>query len=146
MRKIVGALILVFAMAMAMSAHAQLQPIPVQGSASAEGSHVFGGSLFSGIVINWQAATTARYFMLFDATSLPANGSTTSCTTTQSNGCLALCIYLTESTSAPNRFALDYTQHPIAMRSGVTAALSTGAGCGTLTVDTTSNFFYSQVR
>lgn len=128
------------------SAHAQLYPIPTQGSNAAEGSHVFGGTTFSGLVVTWNGTTTARYLMIFDGVALPSNGATTSCTTTQATGCLALCLYLTESTTAPNRFTLDYTLHPIPMRNGVVAALSTGAGCGTLTVDGSNDFFYSQVR
>lgn len=129
------------------SVHAQqLGPTPIQGSSAAEGSHVFSGTTFQGAVVTWQSATTARYFMVFDATSLPSNGSTTSCTASQFNGCLSMCIYMTESTLAPNRFAIDYTAHPIVTRNGVVEALSTGAGCGTLTVDGSNDFFYSQVR
>ncbi|SRR6266851_3264423 len=128
-------------------AAAQLQPIPTQQSpAAGEGSHVFGGTLFSGLTVTWNAGTGARYLMLFDGVALPSNGSTTTCTTTQATGCLAFCLYLTESTTAPNRFTIDYTLHPIPMRNGVVAALSTGAGCGTLTVDTGADWFVGQVR
>lgn len=139
-------LVIAILLCVAGSAKAQLVPTPLQGSTAAEGSHVFAGLTFNGIVVTWNAATTARYLMIFDGTALPSNGATTGCGTTSPNKCLALCMYLTESTTAPNRFALDYTLHPVQMQNGVVAALSTGAGCGTLTVDTTSNFFYSQVR
>jgi len=128
------------------TAYAQLQPIPLQGSTAAEGSHVFAGTIFSGITVNWQSASTARYLMLFDATALPANGSTSSCSAAQASGCLAYCLYLPSSASAPNSFTLDWTLHPVPMRKGVVAALSTGAGCGTLTVDGSNDFFYAQVR
>lgn len=145
MKRIVGiALLLVFFCAG--HARAQLQPIPIQGSTSAEGSHVFAGTLFSGITINWQSATTARYFMLFDGTSLPSDGSTTSCTSQQKTGCLAYCAFAQTSTSAPSVFSIDWTLHPVMMRNGVVAAMSTGAGCGTLTVDSSNDFFYAQVR
>src|SRR6266851_718680 len=126
-------------------AHAQLAPMPYQGSNAAEGSHVFGGSVLTGLTITWHSATTARYLMLFDATALPSNGATTACSTTQASGCLFYCVYLTESITAPNRVAFDWTLHPVSTRNGVVAALSTGAGCGTLTADSANNFFYSQV-
>jgi hypothetical protein len=125
---------------------AQLQPIPVQGSNAAEGYHVFSGSIFSGITVSWQSNTTARYIMLFDATAIPSNGTTTQCTNKQFSGCLAWCAYLPESITAPNRFTLDWTIHPVPMRNGVVVALSSGAGCGTLAVDGSNDFFYSQVR
>ena len=131
-------------------ARAQVATIPMQGSSSAEGSHVFSGTVFNGITITWAASTTARYLMIFDATALPGNGATTSCTSQGSSpvsGCLALCMYLNESTIAPNRFTLDYTSHPFKNNFGVVAALSSnGSGCSSLTVDGSNNFFYSQVR
>ena len=131
----------------ASTAHAQLFPIPVQQSNAAEGSHLFLGSTLSGIVVTWNAATTARYLMVFDGP-VPSNGSVTSCTTTQAASCTLLCMYLSESTTAPNRFTLDYTLHPIPSQNGtgIGVALSTGAGCATITKDTTADFFYGQVR
>lgn len=140
-------LLLVLLLAAPWDARCQLAPIPMQSSpAAGEGSHVFGGTITSGVTVTWNAGTTARYLMLFDGTSVPSNGATTSCTTTQQAGCLAWCAYLTESTTAPNRFALDWTLHPIPLRKGAIWALSTGAGCGTFTADSETSWFYSQVR
>lgn len=134
--------LLVLFLLAAVSAYAQVQPLPIQGTTAntPEGSHVFAGTTFSGVSISWQTATTARYLMVFDATSTPSNGTITAATN------LAYCLYLPETLSAPNRFTLDWTTHPATMRNGVVVALSTGAGCGTFTVDTTSNYFYSQVH
>lgn len=129
--------------------NAQLVPTRTQSSTSAEGSHVFSGTTLEGIAITWQTATTARYLMIFDGVALPSNGSTTSCTSQGSSpvtGCLAWCGFMPNSTSAPNLQTVDFTTHPIVTNFGVVAAMSTGAGCGTLTVDTTSNFFAAQVR
>lgn len=131
---------------MAAVAHAQQATMPMQGSTSAEGSHTFGGTTFNGITVSWNSATAARYFMVFDKTSLPSNGSTTACGSSQTAGCLAYCYYVPQSSSAPNSFTLDFTSHPFFLRNGVTVAMSTGAGCGTLTADGSNDFFYSQVR
>jgi len=127
----------------ARDAFAQLAPSPILGCGAAASCQL-PGTIFKGVSISWQAATTARYLMVFDSTSLPSNGSTTLCSTTQSNGCLAYCLYMPESTAAPNRFTLDWTMHPVSTRNGVRVAVSTGAGCGTLTIDGANNYFFGQ--
>ncbi len=130
----------------ATAAHAQTVPIYPQGSNAAEGSHLFKGTVLHTISVTWNAATTARYLMIFDGVALPSNGSTTNCQTTQATGCLAYCAYAPNSTTAPNLQTWDWGIHPLKTQNGVVAAMSTGAGCGTLTVDTTSNFFYAMVQ
>lgn len=139
MRRLV---LLVLFLLVAGSVCAQERPLAIQGTPAntPEGSHIFAGTVFSGVSISWQVAVTARYLMVFDATALPANGTITAATG------LAYCLYLPETLSAPNRFTLDWTTHPALMQHGVVVALSTGAGCGTLTVDGSNDYFYSQVR
>jgi hypothetical protein len=136
------------ALLLAGTAHAQFVPIPMQSSPAAgdtTGYHIFSGTTFTGAMLTWNAGTAARYFMIFDG-GTPANGATTTCGTTQQVGCLALCYYLTESVVAPNRAPIDYTTHPIQVKNNVVEALSTGAGCGTLTLDTGTDWFSSQVK
>ena len=125
-------------------AHAQLFPIPLQGCSGVGGCQL-AGTTFTGISISWQSQTAARYFMVFDSTS-SGNNTATSCSTTQTNGCLAYCLFVPTSTLAPGSFTLDWTLHPVLMRNGVYVALSTGAGCGTYTPDGANNYFYSQNR
>lgn len=142
-------LIVAFVLAFGPLAHAQLAPTRTQSSTSAEGSHVFSGTTLLGIAVTWQTATTARYLMIFDGVAVPSNGATTSCTsqgTTPVTGCLAWCGFFPNSTSAPNLQTVDFTTHPLMLNFGIVAAMSTGAGCGTLTADTTSNFFTAQTR
>jgi hypothetical protein len=127
------------------AAHAQLQPIPLQ-ACGPTGACLMGGDKFSGVSITWQSATSARYFMVFDADSVPASGATTLCSAKSFDGCLAYCLYLTESTTAPGRFALDWTLHPVAMRFGTVVALSTDTSCGSYTGDGNNEYFFSQTR
>lgn len=141
-------IILLFAvmLAMALPVRAQTIPTPYQGSASAEGSHSFKGTTMLGMTVNWNAATTARYLMIFDSNST-ATTSTTPCSTTQVNGCLLYCAYMPTSGTAPGSFIEDWVLHPITAQNGIVAAASTGAGCGTFTVDgSAGEFFYAQVR
>lgn len=127
-------------------AFAQSQPVVTQASNAAEGSHVFSGTTLYTLAVSWNAATTARYVMVFDGTALPSNGATTACTTTQATGCLAWCAYMPNSGTAPDVQTFDWGMHPLVARNGIVAAASTGGGCGTLTVDGTNDFFYAQVR
>lgn len=149
--RFIGKLSIAFLFLLAIPAvgRAQLVPTRTQSSTSAEGSHVFSGTTLVSLAVTWNAATTARYLMIFDGVALPSNGSTTSCTSqgsTPVTGCLAWCGFMPNSTSAPNLQTVDWTMHPIVTNFGIVAAMSTGAGCGTLTVDTTSNFFTGQVK
>lgn len=142
-------LALTFALMLPVIGNAQLVPITSQSSTSAEASHVFIGKTLVSLAVTWQTATTARYLMIFDGVALPSNGSTTSCTSQGSSpvtGCLAWCGFMPNSTSAPNLQTIDFTTHPLTTNFGVVAAMSTGAGCGTLTADTTSNFFTGQLK
>ena len=125
-------------------ARCQQVTTPVQGSAAAgdTGSHAFNSTVFKGVTISWNAGTTARYMMVFDGAA-PSNGSTTACTTTQAAKCLAYCTYVPASTQAPGVFVLDFTEHPFFVKNNVTVALSTGAGCGTFTADTGTEWFYA---
>ena len=148
--RFIGTLSIAFVLAFGRIAHAQTSPIPtLQSPAAGEGYHIFSGTTPIALTITCNAGTGARYLMLFDATALPANGSTTSCTsqgTSPVTGCLAYCMYVPNSTSAPNVQTWDWIMHPIQMRFGTVAALSTGAGCGTLTVDTGVDWFYGQIK
>lgn len=137
--------VLIFLCGLSGIAHAQLFPIPLQACPNVGGCQL-SGTTFSGISISWQTQTAARYFMVFDSNTAPGNGSTTSCTASQTNGCLSYCLFVPTSTSAPNAFTLDWTLHPVPVRNGVYVAMSTGAGCGTFTQDTGSDYFYSQSR
>lgn len=121
------------------------QPVYFQSSASAEGSHVFTGKNLYSITISWNSATSARYLMVFDATTLPGNGSTTTCNSSWTTGCLLYCGYVTSSGSAPGSTLYGGTP-PTSAKFGIVAALSTGAGCGTLTVDGSNDFFYGQIN
>lgn len=120
--------------------------IPTQGSTAAEGSHVFKALTLTTVGVTWQGATTARYLMIFDGTSLPVNGATTGCAANHSSGCLAWCQYMPNSTSAPNVQWYDWTTHPMRNIFGTVVAVSTGAGCGTLTVDGSNDYLYAQVQ
>ena len=139
-------LLLLLLLAWPWNARCQQAAIPIQGSAAAgdTGSHVFSTYLFKGVTVTWNAGTVARYLMVFDGTATPSNGSTTSCVTAQATGCLAYCQYVPSSTSAPAFFSLDFNDHPFPLRNGMVAALSTGAGCGTFTKDTGTDWFYAQ--
>lgn len=119
--------------------------VPMVGSASAEGSHVFAFRNLAKVKVVWASATTARYLMIFDSTSLPANGATTSCSSEpNTSGCLAWCGYMPNSTTAPNEQWFDWGFWPLKLQYGTVAAVSTGANCGTLTVDGSNDFLYAQ--
>ena len=141
-------IILLFAviLVLALPVRAQTIPTPYQGSTSAEGSHLFFGTTMLGMTVNWNAETTARYLMIFDSNST-ATTSTTPCSVTQTKGCLLYCAYMSGSGTAPGAFIEDWVLHPITAQNGIVAAASTGAGCGTFTVDAgAGDFFYAQVR
>ena len=121
------------------------ETIPTTQSAAA-GDLVLPGLNFYGVVVNWQSATTARYFMVFDATALPSNGAVAGCSAGWTTGCLLFCQYMSNSGSAPGAYQVDYTAHPFAAKFGLVEAVLTGAGCATLTVDGSNDFFYTQVR
>lgn len=145
MRRIILGLSFLF---LASAAHAQLAPVPYSGSpAAGEGSHTFSGSTLVDIIVSWNAGTGARYFMVFDGP-LPSNGATTACSVTQQASCLAWCAFVNTSTSAPGYYNPDFITHPLLTRNGtgITTALSTGAGCGTLTVDTGADWYYGATK
>ena len=126
----------------------QLATTPMQGSpvAGDTGTHTFAGTLFKGVTVTWNAGTAARYLMVFDGTAAPSNGTPTACNPTAATNpakCMAYCIYVPSSTSAPAMFTLDFTSHPFPLRNGLTVALSTGAGCGTFTADTGTDWFWA---
>jgi hypothetical protein len=144
MKRVLSSLILI--LALALPAMAQTVPTPYQGSTSAEGSHLFLGTTMLGMTVDWNAETTARYLMIFDSNST-ATTSTTPCSVTQTKGCLLYCAYMPTSGTAPGSFIEDWVLHPITAQNGIVAAASTGAGCGTFTVDAgAGDFFYAQVR
>ena len=126
-------------------AHAQLQPVPPQASSAAEGYHQFVGTQLSNLTVNWQSSTTARYLMIFDSTA-ESKDTATPCSTTAANGCLLYCLYVTASTTAPDSVTLSWVGNPIQAVNGINAAMSSGAGCGTFTVDGSNDFFYGQVK
>lgn len=128
------------------SAIEPMQPIAPQQSTAAEGSHIFVGKNITTIAMTWNAAVTARYLIIFDATTLPGNGAISSCSSSHVTGCWLWCSFIPTSTSAPQRDTEDWTVHPLAGTFGIVAAMSTGAGCGTLTTDGANDFFTAQVR
>jgi hypothetical protein len=128
-------------------AHAQVKPMPMKGNNSAAGSFLFSGTTVPDMTVTWNGETTARYLMIFDGP-LPSNGSVTRCDNTQAASCLLYCAFIQNSTSAPGVQAWDWIMHPFTSTNGkgITAAASTGAGCGTLTVDAgAGDFFESQI-
>lgn len=130
-------------------AHAQVQAVPTQQSTAAEGSHVFSGTQMSSITVSWNAATTARYLIIFDATTLPSNGATTACTASAgapANPCWTFCQYLNTSGTAPSSQSFGQAPALLARNGAFVAAVSTGAGCGTLTVDGSNDWFVGQVQ
>lgn len=99
-------------------------PIPMAQSAAAEGGHVFkttGGNLYS---ITATIAATSGYLMVFDATSVPADGAVTP----------ALCYAIG---SAINQGIV--IPYPVPFVNGIVAVFST-TGCFNKTA---SNAFFS---
>lgn len=135
-------------LAILLSLPVRAHALPMQQSTAAEGSHVFTGNQLVTLTVNWNAATTARYLMIFDGP-LPSNGATTNCSAVGGQGasCLAYCSYASNSGVAPSVNTWNFGSSPVITRNntGLTAAMSTGAGCGTLTVDGSNDFFYAQV-
>lgn len=86
-------------------------------------------------VISWNATVTPRYVIVFDGTTLPSNGATTACTTSHVTGCFLWCRYAVNSAIAPNNDWADWGVAPLGAKFGLVIAISTGAGCGTLTTD-----------
>ena len=120
--------------------------LPAQQSTTAEGSHVWIGKNLVTITATWNAAVTARYLFVFDGTVLPGNGAVASCQSSYVTGCWMYCAFVTTSASAPNTQSWDFTSHPMGKaKFGLVTALSTGAGCGTLTVDGANDFFSAQI-
>jgi hypothetical protein len=142
--RIVKYLLAVALLSWALPAFAQTKPIPYQGSSAAEGSHLFSGTTAIDVSVSWNSATTARYLFVFDSNSTSTHN-TTPCSVTQVNGCLLYCSYVSNSGTAPDFNAWDWVMHPFTARNGIVMALSTGAGCGTFTVDGSNDFFYAQV-
>ncbi|HEX4499870.1 MAG TPA: hypothetical protein VH187_01685 [Scandinavium sp.] len=120
--------------------------VPVIGSATAEGAHRYNGLTLFTVSVNWATASTPRYLMVFDSTTLPTNGSTTSCSAGYMNGCLRWCGFMPNSTLAPAMQSYDWTVHPLPTMFGVALAVSTGTSCGTLTIDGNNDYFYAQVK
>jgi len=85
--------------------------------------------------ISWNAETTARYVFVFDGLDVPSNGSITNCSTSHVTGCALWCRYAVNSGTAPSNDWADWGVAPLAAKFGTVIAVSTGAGCGTLTLD-----------
>jgi hypothetical protein len=111
-------------------------PVRFQSSPALEASHVFTGTRVVRIQVTWHIATAAaRWFMLFDASALPANGAVTP----------AFCSYITASASATDGSQMfDFENHPMWMNTGVVAAVSS-TSCFTLTKDAANERFDAQV-
>jgi hypothetical protein len=120
-----------------------LQPLAPQ-IAIGVGSQVLTGLNLATFSITWDAAVTPRYTMVFDGTVLPGNGSTTSCKTSHVTGCMLWCRYAVNSAVAPSDDWAVWSPTPLAAKFGLVVAMSTGAGCGTLTVDGSNDTFVSQ--
>jgi hypothetical protein len=96
---------------------------------------------------SWNVETTARYVFVFDATTLPNNGTVTNCSTSHVTGCALWCRYTTNSGTAPGDDWADWGSVPISAKFGLIIAVSTGAGCQTFTTDAgsqTANSIVSQ--
>ena len=126
------ALLIVIAPTMA---GAQNAPLPMQQSAALEGNHVFTGTKLSTIAVTWHTMA-ARWLMIFDAASVPSNGTVAP----------YYCAYVQgASTQADGSQAFDFTFHPIVVRTGIAVVLSTSAtGCGSLTADGSNDWFFGQ--
>ena len=122
------------------------QSISVYSTSTAAADLVLSQKIFYGASVNWQSADSARYFMLIDGTSLPSNGTIASCSASYVSGCLLWCGWEPLSTDEPGAYTIDFTAHPIAAKFGLIVAESTGAGCGTLTIDGSNDFFYVQAN
>ena len=99
-------------------------------STAAESNHVLKGSAGNLYTLTATIGATSGYLMIFDATSLPANGAVTPkyCLPIASNGTFG------GTTLSWN------SGPPLVFATGITAGFST-TGCFTLTASTTANFF-----
>lgn len=122
------------------------QPLLSIGNSSPAGSVVVrgtGGLLqtttgpaqLSGVAVTW-LTSAVRVLMIFDATTLPANGAVNP----------AYCYVISAAAgSTIGSLAFDWTLHPLKTSTGMVMAVSTNAsGCGQLTVDGSNNFFKLQ--
>lgn len=97
-------------------------------STAAESNHVLKGSPGNLYTLTTTIGTTSGYLMLFDATTLPANGAVTP----------KYCLPITSN--ATNGGAGVSWPYPLVFATGITAGFST-TGCFTLTASATANFF-----
>lgn len=97
-------------------------------STAAESNHVLKGSAGNLYTLTTTIGATSGYLMLFDATSLPANGAVTP----------KYCLPVTSN--ATNGGATLAWPYPLVFATGITAGFSI-TGCFTLTASATANFF-----
>jgi len=122
------------------------QALPMLQSPAFEASHVFkasAGNLYSLGVIN---TGTSGFILLIDGVTVPADGSLTSCGTSNTTGCLKACYPITAgSPGAPVYGGLQFQPGPpLPFVNGVVAVFST-SGCNTKTLGGTTGFFEAQV-
>jgi len=131
------AIALVFALLPGL-AWAQSVAVRPQSSAALEPSHIFTGTRLVMITVSWhQSPAAARWLMVFDGSTVPANGAVRP----------VYCQYMSgSSTQTDGSIQYDFSSHPIWMNTGTVAAVSINAGgCLSLTLDGNYDTFYAQV-
>lgn len=121
----------------AAQAGAQTKPVRMSGSTALEGSHTFSAGLtLYGISVVWHTSA-ARWLMLFDAASVPADGAVVP----------VYCAPLQGAASATDGMqAFDFTAHPMWFSTGIVVVASTSAtGCFNKAVDGSNDAFFAQV-
>lgn len=109
--------------------------IPSQTSADSVSNFVFSTPSRGIYSLTIKTGATAGYLMLFDATSLPANGAVASCTSiATARPCLMYCIPVAASSGLGIQW-----MSPLYVTSGVVAGYST-TGCDSLTASATAKF------
>lgn len=131
MRNLLGLVALTFILATpayAFTSSILGNPIAVQQSAAAENSHIFKTSAGFLYGISVALASTSGYLMLFDATTVPADGAVTPIV------CYPIASAINQPISIP---------YPIPFQNGIVAAFST-TGCFSKTGSPA--FFAAQVK
>ena len=113
------------AVAQQISGGGNINPIPSVSSTAAEGSHVFKASTGYLYGISVTSGATAGYVMIFNAATVPSDGSVTP----------VACYYL----PATDTIAVSYYSYPIPLSTGVVAVFSS-TGCFTKTLSATATF------
>ena len=145
MKRAILAIALVLGLVVQVHAH-EVPYIPWQSTAI-EGSHIAPGTILAALTVTWHSQA-ARWVMVFDGTSIPSNGATSTCTSAQASQCLLYCAYIQNSGSQADGSAFFGNDiFPLRARNGLAIAISTNsAGCGTLAVDGSNDWLFGQSR